>query len=88
MASKRNGTLYIGITSDLIKRVYQHKKNVIKGFTSKYKVHQLVHYEVYNDIESALNREKHLKSWKRKWKIALIEKDNYYWKDLYSDLIK
>ncbi len=87
LASKRNGTLYIGVTNDLIRRVYEHKNNIIKGFTEKYEVHNLVHYEIANDINAAITREKRLKKWKRQWKIELIEKDNPDWRDLYYDLI-
>ncbi len=84
LASKRNGTLYIGVTHDLNKRVYEHKKKFIKGFTNKYQVHQLVYYETTSEITSALHREKQLKKWKRVWKIELIEKNNPQWKDLYE----
>jgi putative endonuclease len=86
LASKKNGTLYIGITNDLIRRVYEHKNMIIKGFTSKYNVHQLVYYEQTSDIQSAILREKQLKKWKRKWKLNLIEKMNPQWKDLYIDI--
>ena len=86
MASKRNGTLYIGITNDLLKRVYEHKNNLADGFTKKYKVHSLVYYEQCEDIESAIIREKRLKKWDRKWKLELIEKENPQWRDLYEDL--
>jgi len=82
LASRKNGTLYIGITSDLIKRVYEHKNDLVDGFTRKYKVHELVYYEVYNKVYDAITREKRLKKWKRQWKIELIEKDNPEWKDL------
>jgi putative endonuclease len=75
------------VTSDLTKRVYEHKNNLIDGFTKKYNVHQLVYYESTNDIESSIRREKQLKRWKRSWKIELIEKDNIEWKDLYFELI-
>ncbi len=88
LASKRNGTLYIGVTDDLIERVYEHKNNLIDGFTKKYNVYQLVYYETTNDIHSAISREKQLKKWDRKWKLELIEKENPKWKDLYYDLIK
>lgn len=88
LASKRNGTLYIGVTSNLIKRVYEHKNNLVDGFTRKYNVHKLVYHEETNDIQSALTREKQIKKWNRQWKIELIEKFNLYWKDLYYDLIK
>ena len=86
LASKRNGTLYIGVTSGLKKRVYEHKHDLVEGFTKKYQVHILVYYEMTNDIESAIRREKLLKKWRRRWKIALIEKNNPEWKDLYNDL--
>ncbi|MBI4159915.1 GIY-YIG nuclease family protein [Candidatus Wolfebacteria bacterium] len=86
LASKRNGTLYVGVTSDLKKRVYQHKNNIVEGFTKKYNVHILVYHEQTTDIGSALQREKQLKKWERRWKLALIEKDNPEWRDLYDDL--
>ena len=81
---KRNGTLYIGVTNDLFKRVNEHKKNLIEGFTSKYQVHQLVYYEIASKVTAALRKEKQLKKWKRTWKIELIEKNNSQWKDLYE----
>ncbi len=84
LASKRNGTLYIGVTNDLLKRVYQHKKNLIEGFTGKYQVRQLVYYETASEVTAALRREKQLEKWKRAWKIELIEKNNPQWKDLYE----
>ncbi len=87
LASKRNGTLYIGVTNDIIKRVHQHKNGFIPGFTSKYGVHELVYYERFTDIRHAIQREKHLKKWNRRWKLELIEKVNPDWKDLYSDLV-
>jgi len=87
LASKRNGTLYIGVTSDLIKRIYEHKNNLIEGFTKKYNIHNLVYYEITEDVNSAIAREKQPKIWKRNWKIELIEKNNPGWKDLYFDLI-
>ena len=85
LASKRNGTLYIGITSDLEKRIYQHKNDLKKGFTSNYSVHMLVHFEETTDVQVALNREKQLKKWNRDWKLALIEKNNPHWEDLSAD---
>ncbi len=88
MASKRNGTLYIGVTNDLIRRVYEHKNELIDGFTKKYKVKILVHFEILNEISEAIAREKRLKKWNRQWKIELIEKDNHEWKDLYEELTK
>jgi len=81
-----NGTLYIGVTSNLVKRVYEHKNNIIEGFTKKYNTHKLVYYETTNDIESAIRREKQLKKWNRKWKMNLIEKNNPEWRDLYFEL--
>ena len=86
LANKRNGTLYIGVTSNLIKRVYEHKKNLVDGFTKKYNIHKLAYYEITNDIESAIRREKQLKKWNRKWKLELIEKNNPEWRDLYFEL--
>ena len=82
LASQPNGTLYIGVTNNLQRRVFQHENKLVEGFTSKYGVHQLVYYEQTNDITAALTREKQLKKWNRKWKIELIEKDNPQWKDL------
>ena len=87
LASNRNGTLYIGVTNDLLKRVYEHKNNLIDGFTKKYSVHRLVYYEQCPDVESALQREKQLKKWNRKWKLGLIEKENPEWTDLYEQLV-
>ena len=87
LASKRNGTLYIGVTNNLIRRVYEHKNDLINGFTKKSKVHMLVYYEHANDIYSAIQREKSLKKWERKWKIELIETMNPDWHDLYEELV-
>ena len=86
LANKRNGTLYIGVTSNLVKRAYEHKSSIIDGFTKKYNIHKLVYYEISDDIESAIRREKQLKKWNRKWKLELIEKNNPKWKDLYFGL--
>jgi putative endonuclease len=86
LASRRNGTLYIGVTSDLIKRVWQHKNDVVEGFTKQYGVHMLVWYEPHETMESAIQREKNIKKWNRRWKLALIEKSNPDWKDLFMDL--
>ncbi len=86
LASGRNGTLYIGVTNDLKRRVYEHKQKIIKGFTEKYNVNNLVWYEQTEDVNSAIQKEKEIKKWNRNWKIELIEKDNYEWKDLYDDL--
>jgi putative endonuclease len=84
MTSKRNGTLYTGVTSDLAQRVWQHKSAETKGFTSKYKVNQLVYYEIHEDIFEAIKREKNIQAWKRDWKLQLIEKNNPTWSDLYD----
>jgi putative endonuclease len=86
LASKRNGTLYIGMTLELAKRVWQHKNDVIDGFTKRYGVHQLVWYELHETMESAIEREKALKNWKRVWKLKLIEKSNPSWQDLYATI--
>jgi Predicted endonuclease containing a URI domain len=82
LASKRNGTLYIGVTNNLERRMYEHKNKLIGGFTKKYSVDKLVHYEMTNDVRSAIQREKQLKKRNRKWKLELIEKENPEWKDL------
>jgi putative endonuclease len=87
LASKRNGTLYIGVTGNLIKRIYEHKNNLVEGFTKKYKIHLLVYYESTNDVRSALSREKQLKKWNRRWKLRIIEEFNPEWKDLYGKLL-
>jgi putative endonuclease len=87
LASKRNGTLYIGLTSDLIKRVWEHKNKLVEGFTQKYNVDKLVYLEHFRDPENAIRREKRLKKYNRKWKLDLIEKSNPEWNDLYEDLI-
>jgi putative endonuclease len=87
LASSRNGTLYIGVTSDLIKRIYEHKSKFVAGFTNKHQVDQLVWFEQVDSIRSAIVREKQLKAWKRAWKIELIEQANPYWHDLYDGLI-
>jgi putative endonuclease len=87
LASKRSGTLYTGITSSLAKRVWQHKHGMVDGFTTKYKVTMLVYYEVHNDPESAITREKQIKKWKRAWKLRLIEDKNPRWKDLYKEIL-
>ncbi len=85
LASKRNGTLYIGITSDLEKRIYEHRNDINEGFTKRYKVHTLVYYEDGGDAFHAIQREKQLKKWNRAWKMHLIEKYNPQWKDLFDD---
>jgi putative endonuclease len=86
LASRKNGTLYIGVTNNLPERIYQHKNNLVAGFTQKYAVRNLVYYEVYQRIQDAITREKRIKKWKRQWKIELIEKSNPNWQDLYDSL--
>ncbi len=86
LASDTVGTLYIGVTSNLLKRIIQHKEGSFKGFTSKYGVHKLVYFELHASMESAIQREKELKKWRRQWKIQLIEKDNPKWEDLFPHL--
>ena len=81
MASKKDGTLYIGITNNLIRRAHEHKNDLVEGFTKKYGIHNLVYYEQHNGIYTAIDREKKLKKWNRQWKINLIEKHNPNWKD-------
>jgi putative endonuclease len=87
LASRRNGTLYIGVTSNLVKRVWEHKNNLIEGFTKRYRVHHLVWYELHQTMDSAITREKRLKNWKRKWKLELIESNNPNWADLYNTIV-
>lgn len=84
LASKKNGTIYIGVTSDLKRRIFEHKNKIIKGFTARYSIDQLMHYEHFEDKWAAANRERMLKNWKRQWKIDLIEKANPDWIDLYE----
>ena len=88
LANKYNGTLYIGMTSDLAKRVYEHKNKLVEGFSNKYNVNKLVYFEQACDVEPAITREKQLKKWNRAWKIKLIEKENPDWKDLYPEIIE
>ena len=87
LCSKRNDTLYTGVTSDLIKRVYEHKNDLADGFTKKYGVHRLVWYEIHGVAETAIPREKQIKKWNREWKLELIEQMNPDWKDLYDELV-
>ena len=84
LSSKKNGTLYVGVTSDIIKRVYEHKARICKGFTAKYNVNQLVYYEIWGTALEAIAREKQIKHWNRSWKIKRIEQENPEWKDLYE----
>ena len=86
LASQKNGTLYVGVTSNLKNRIYQHRNNKADAFTKKYNIHTLVWYERYGDINFAINKEKQIKAWKRQWKINLINENNQEWKDLYGDL--
>lgn len=86
LANKRHGTLYVGVTSDLVKRVWEHRNGAVEGFTSRYGVHSLVYYEMHDDMEQALLREKRLKKWRRAWKVALIERSNPAWRDLWETL--
>jgi len=87
LASKKNGTLYTGVTSDLVKRIWEHKNDLVEGFTRRYKVHNLVWYELHDNIDAAIEREKNMKEWKRTWKVRLLEKDNPNWNDLYDSII-
>lgn len=86
LPSKRNGTLYVGVTNNQVRRVYDHKKGIIEGFTKKYNVKNLVYYEVHGEIIEAIKREEAIKIWKRNWKIELIEKMNPEWRDLYFEI--
>ena len=87
LASHKDGTLYIGVTSNLAKRVYEHKNALVYGFTKQYGVHLLVYYEVHSRMEDVILREKQMKKWKREYKVNLIEKDNVNWDDLYSEIL-
>jgi len=86
MASKRNGTLYVGVTNDLIRRVYEHRHGLVQGFTKKYGVTRLVYYEVLDDPHEAITREKRIKKWRREWKVNLIKESNAQWRDLYDEI--
>ena len=86
LTSKRNGTLYIGVTSDLLKRCWEDKNNLVDGFTKQYGVHQLAYFELHRDMTEAIAREKQLKKWNRAWKLKLIEKHNPDWKDLWKEI--
>jgi putative endonuclease len=87
LASDRNGTIYVGVTSNLVQRAWQHKEKLVEGFTKKYEVQKLVWYEQHENAESAIVREKRIKKWNRDWKIRLIEETNPYWNDLYSSIV-
>ncbi len=86
LASKRNGTIYLGVTSDLVKRVWEHKSGLVEGFTKKYGVKTLVYYEIHENAETAIKREKQIKKWRRAWKLKMIEEKNPQWRDLYVDI--
>jgi putative endonuclease len=86
LASRIGGTLYTGVTNDLVRRVFQHRTDVVDGFTKQYGVHRLVHYEIYDDIRIAIQREKRIKKWNRSWKVRLIEENNPNWSDLYPSI--
>jgi putative endonuclease len=86
LANQRNGTLYIGVTSDLVKRVWEHRQDLVESFTKRYSVHRLVYYEVHEEIVGAIRREKRIKKWEREWKIRLIEEMNPDWQDLFDNL--
>jgi putative endonuclease len=88
LSSQKNGTLYIGITNNLVRRVWEHKHKLVEGFTNRYEIHHLIYYEVHDNPESAILREKQIKAWKRVWKLNLIEAKNPTWKDLYKDILK
>ncbi|MBS0381355.1 MAG: GIY-YIG nuclease family protein [Proteobacteria bacterium] len=88
LASQRNGTLYVGVTSDLVKRIWEHQHDAVEGFTNKYRIHTLVYYEQHVRMEEAIIREKQIKKWNRAWKLRLIEENNPEWRDLYPDLLE
>ena len=88
LASRRNGTLYVGVTNNLVRRVWEHREGLIAGFTRRHGVKKLVHFEEFQDIHHAIHREKRLKRWKREWKMNLIQQANVQWNDLYDDLIR
>ena len=87
LASQRNGTLYVGVTSHLVKRLWEHKNDAVEGFTEKYGVHRLVYFELHDTMPAAIQREKQIKKWNRAWKINLIEKVNPEWNDLWPDIL-
>ena len=86
IASRRDGAIYIGVTNDIVRRIYEHRTKAVPGFTSRYNITRLVRFEIYDDPISAISREKELKKWKRSWKVQLIEKDNPEWSDLYESI--
>jgi putative endonuclease len=88
LASRKQGTLYLGVTKDLVRRNYQHREKLLPGFSSRYDIRRLVWFETYDDPVIAIEREKEIKKWRRAWKIGLIEKDNPDWRDLYSEIVR
>jgi len=88
LSSKRNGTLYTGVSSNLVQRIWQHKNKIVKGFTEKYNILNLVYFEIHDTAESAITREKQIKKWNRAWKLKLIEEKNPLWLDLYDDICR
>ena len=87
LASRRNGTLYVGVTSDLVKRIEEHRQKLVEGFTKKYEITDLVYFGTYEDIRDAIIRERQIKEWKQKWKTELLQSVNPYWRDLYEDIL-
>jgi putative endonuclease len=88
LASRKQGTLYLGVTKDLVRRTHQHREKLLPGFSSRYDIRRLVWFETYDDPVTAIEREKEIKKWRRAWKIGLIEKDNPDWRDLYSEIVR
>lgn len=86
LASQKNGTLYIGVTSDLVKRCWEHKENLVEGFTKRYKIHYLVYFELHETMADVIQREKQIKKWRRAWKLSLIEEQNPEWRDLSNEI--
>lgn len=86
LASQKNGTLYIGVTSDLVKRCWEHKENLVEGFTKRYKIHYLVYFELHETMADVIQREKQIKKWRRAWKLSLIEEQNPVWRDLSNEI--
>lgn len=86
LASQRNGTLYVGVTNDLVRRISEHRQGAVPGFTKRHRIHRLVHMEAFQDIADAIEREKRLKRWRREWKLDLIETENPQWRDLWNDI--
>lgn len=87
LASQKNGTLYIGVTSDLVKRCWEHKENLVEGFTKRYKIHYLVYFELHETMADVIQREKQIKKWRRAWKLSLIEEQNPEWRDLSNEIV-